>query len=463
MKNENILKSSHDSLIQQKNKLSININNRNSDNYLSMSNLNVITDEEEQKYNRKTVKFITNNIYSLKKYKIKNFHSPKINKKKSSFNKITIKSIKLNENNNTKRKNFFEESINNKKAENLKTMNNLTLKNIDKNKIANININKTISRSSKQMNYNLSESSKTNKIVYPLLNSNRINDKCVSLDNNRITKNKLSSNNTLLDEKNNSKTQRINNNKEKINFQSNIFPTSINTTSYENTIWKDVHNKTDNNFYLEHKKKQKCYNIKLTKHNNNNNFASIFKEYQKKMEPTFSIIKNKASNISKDIESNPFMRKIENLNDLNKFEIVFHKTIMNNITEIQRNKRSGFFRGEVCGINTNKNKTNGNYISESKSNIFNITEMIDKMHPFSCLKFNKLLRKDYKEFLGNRNNYQKKKTKKEDKLRKVAIKRYHRELFFQNEIADKYNIKKNQNIKFIEDEEVGIHKIQSDF
>ena len=181
------------------------------------------------------------------------------------------------------------------------------------------------------------------------------------------------------------------------------------------------------------------------------------------MEPTFSIIKNKANNISKDIESNPFMRKIENLNDLNKFEIVFHKTIMNNITEIQRNKRSGFFRGEVCGINTNKNKVNGNYISESKSNIFNITEMIDKMHPFSCLKFNKLLRKDYKEFLGNRNNYQKKKTKKEDKLRKVAIKRYHRELFFQNEIADKYNIKKNQNIKFIEDEEVGIHKIQSDF
>ena len=33
----------------------------------------------------------------------------------------------------------------------------------------------------------------------------------------------------------------------------------------------------------------------------------------------------------------------------------------------------------------------------------------------------------------------------------------------ENEIADKYNIKKNQNIKFIEDEEVGIHKIQSDF
>ena len=462
MKNENILKSSYDSLIHPKNKLKNNINNRNrnSDNYLSMTKLNVITDEEEQKYNRKTVKFITNNIYSLKKYKIKAFHSPKINKKKSSFNKIRINSMKTNENNeNEKCKNFFEESINNKQLENLKTMNNLPLKNNEKNSID--KPNKTISNSSNKINYNLTESSKTNKIVYPLLNSSHKNDKCISLENNHKVKNKISSNKTLFDDK--SKTQTIINNKEKINFQSNLFPISINTTTNENIILNSIHNKTDNNFYLEHKKKPKYYNIKLTKHNNNNIFASIFKEYQKKMEPSFSIIKNKASNISKDIESNPFMRKIENLNDINKFEIVFHKSIMENITEIQQNKRSGFFRGEVCGVNINKNKTNGCYVSESKSNIFNITEMIDKMHPFSCVKFNKLLRKDYKEFLGNKNNFLKKQTKKEDKLRKVAIKRYHRELFFENEIADKYNIKKNQNIKFIEDEEVGIHKIQSDF
>jgi hypothetical protein len=421
-----------------------------------MSRLNVITDEEEPKYNRKTVKFITNNIYSLKKYKIK---SPKINKKKSSFNKITIKSIKINGNNenseNTKIKNFFEIPIYNKKTENLKTMNNLILKNIYKNKID--NNNKKISKSSKQINYNFNEPSKTNKIFYPFLSSIHLNNKHISLNNN-----KLSSNNTLFDERNNSRTQTINNNKEKINFQSNLFPTSINTTSYENTIRNNIHNKTDNNFYLEHKKKLKAYNIKLTKHNNNNIFTSIFKEFQKKLEPSFDIIKIKANNISKDIESNPFMRKIENLNDVNKFEIVFHKSIMNNITEIQQNKRNGFFRGEVCGINTNKNKTSGCYVSESKSNIFNITEMIDKMHPVSCLKFNKLLRKDYKEFLGNKNNYRKKQNKKEDKLRKVAIKRYHRELFFENEIADKYNIKKNQNIKFIEDEEVGIHRIQND-
>ena len=345
MKNENILKSSLDSLIQAKNNLRINTNKRNSDNDLSMNKINVITDEEDQKYNRKTVKFTTNNIYSFKKYKIKTFHSPKVTKKKSSFNKITINSIKFSENNeNKKQKNFFKEPIYDRNTENLKVMNDLMSKDIDKNKID--HTNKTISNSSKPINYNLSESSKINKIVYPLLNSNHINDKCVSLDNNHKVKNKLSSNNTLFDEKNNSKTQTININKEKINFQSNIFPTSINTTSYENTIWQNIHNKTDNNFYLEHKKKPKYYNIKLTKHHNNNFFTSIFKEYQKKMEPTFSLIKNKASNISKDIENNPFMRKIENLNDVNKFEIVFHKTIMNNITEIQKKKNERIFQGK---------------------------------------------------------------------------------------------------------------------
>ena len=41
--------------------------------------------------------------------------------------------------------------------------------------------------------------------------------------------------------------------------------------------------------------------------------------------------------------------------------------------------------------------------------------------------------------------------KKEDRLRKIAIKKYHRELFFENEFADKYNIKKNSGIKFIFD------------
>ena len=366
-----------------------------------------------------------------------------------------------NENNeNTKRNNFFEEPINNKKTNILKTVNKLTLKNIDINKID--NSNKAIPNSSKQINYNLRELSKSNKILHHFLNSNHMNNNCFSLDNNHKIK-KLSSN-TVFSEKNNSKTQIINNNnKETLNFQSNLFPTSINTTSYENAISYNIHNKTDNNFYLEHKKRSKIHNIKLSKYNNNNLFTSIFKEYQKIMEHSFDIIKNKANNISKDIESNPFMRKIENLNDVNIFEVQFHKSIMNNITEIRQSKRNGFFRGEVSGVNTNKNKTSGCYVSESKSNIFNITEMIDKMHPLSCLKFNKLLRKDYKEFLGNKNIFHKKQTKKEDKLRKIAIKRYHRELFFENEIAEKYHIKKNQNIKFIEDEEVGIHRIQTDF
>ena len=36
-------------------------------------------------------------------------------------------------------------------------------------------------------------------------------------------------------------------------------------------------------------------------------------------------------------------------------------------------------------------------------------------------------------------------------MRKIAIKKYHQELFFENEFADKYNIKKNSGIKFIFD------------
>ena len=54
----------------------------------------------------------------------------------------------------------------------------------------------------------------------------------------------------------------------------------------------------------------------------------------------------------------------------------------------------------------------------------------------------------------------KKNKKKEDRLRKKVIKKYHRELFFQNELADRYNIKKNSGIKFIIDEEDNKNKKQ---
>ena len=91
--------------------------------------------------------------------------------------------------------------------------------------------------------------------------------------------------------------------------------------------------------------------------------------------------------------------------------------------------KTGFFQGECCGINTNKDRTSGLYICENRANIFNVSEMIDRMNPFSVMKFNDLLRKDYKEFLGyNKKDYRNKKAKKEDKLRKKVIKKYHKQL-----------------------------------
>ena len=74
------------------------------------------------------------------------------------------------------------------------------------------------------------------------------------------------------------------------------------------------------------------------------------------------------------------------------------------------------------------------------------------MNPISTLKFSNLLKKDYKEFLGYENKT-KQKRKKEDILRKRLIQKYHRELYYENEFADKYNIKKNPGVKFIIDNE----------
>ena len=137
------------------------------------------------------------------------------------------------------------------------------------------------------------------------------------------------------------------------------------------------------------------------------------------------------------------MRKIENLKDINQFEIIFHKSIMNNIMSVHQKSKTGFFQGDCCGVNTNKDKSKGIYICENRSNIFNVTEMIDRMNPSSVVKFNELLRKDYRN----------KKVKKEDELRKKLLKKYHRELFYENDLADKYNIKKNSGIKFIQEDD----------
>ena len=178
------------------------------------------------------------------------------------------------------------------------------------------------------------------------------------------------------------------------------------------------------------------------------------------MIPSLSLIRNEGFHISKNINNNPFMRKIENLKNVNKFEIIFHKAIMKNIISAQQKNKTGFFQGDCCGVNTNKDKMKGIYICENRANIYNISEMIDRMNPSSVVKFNELLRKDYKEFLGyNKKDYRNKKPKKEDKLRKKLIKKYHKELFYENDLADKYNIKKNSGIKFIQENDDEKQKI----
>ena len=260
------------------------------------------------------------------------------------------------------------------------------------------------------------------------------------------------------------------------NFSNNFFQTSINDInnksrkekkSFENE--KDNTNKysiTENNFYP---KKFNASKIKLTKHKdksiiNYNILITKFREYQKQIEPCFSMIKNAGKTLSRDINNNPFMRKIDNLRDRNEFNIVFHKSIMNNILEIQQKSKTGFFQGECCGINTNKDRTGGYYICENRSNIFNVSEMIDRMNPLSLMKFNELLRKDYKEFLGyNKKNYRKNNLSKKDKLREKLIRKYHKELFYQNDLAEKLNIKKNSGIKFIKDKDENIEKTNSDY
>jgi len=269
-------------------------------------------------------------------------------------------------------------------------------------------------------------------------------------------------------------------NKTKISYSNNIFPTALNDISKiyknkinltENKYGNTKYNKTENNFFSSQKKFPKISKIKLSKINKNvkdvidiNNkdgIISKFREYQKQIEPSLSLIRNEGYNISKNINNNPFMRKIENLKDINQFEIIFHKSIMNNIMAVHQKSKTGFFQGDCCGVNTNKDKSKGIYICENRSNIFNVTEMIDRMNPSSVVKFNELLRKDYKEFLGyNKKDYRNKKAKKEDELRKKLIKKYHRELFYENDLADKYNIKKNTGIKFIQEDDNENEKIK---
>ena len=224
--------------------------------------------------------------------------------------------------------------------------------------------------------------------------------------------------------------------KNKINIKySCLFPTSINESIYKkNNINSSTNNNTKETITESNYEKVKG--------------SKKFKEYQKIMEASSLLINQQGMNISNDIKNNPFMWKIEDLNKINHFEILFHKSILQNIQAVYEKTKKGFFKIEHT--TRAKNALGTGYVCENKNNIFEVSDMIERMNPISTLKFSELLRKDYKEFLGYENKNKKIK-KKEDRLRKIAIKKYHRELFFENEFADKYNIKKNSGIKFILD------------
>ena len=458
--------------------------------------------EKEHNQKDKLINLFSNDIHLKTDFRI-----PKLSSQKYIYDNLNIKKSKENKlkndaiYDNSKTENFLDESKNNKiDMSILLTTNNINLKKYNRNIIHSLDVNKNKIYNS---DYNLNEQNnehnllnndnnniESHKILYPFLN----HKKNTKLENKSKIKNKFPFKinlnnvnkiyNSLFDKKEINNINDIidlnsfdNKNKTNINFKNKLFPTSINElnkygthSTSEQKYEKNKYNRTLNNFYFNNKKKFKNSKIKLEKkHNDNNinikknNITSKFKEYQNQLEFSFSNIKKSANTLSKDIITNPFMRKIVNLKEINQFEIVFHKAILDNIIEVQQKTKSGFFKGECGGINTNKNKPNGNYICENRANIFNISEMIDRMHPISCLKFNEILRNDYKEFLGYKNNLKKKKSKKEDELRKRLIKKYHKELFFENEIADKYDIKKNPNIKFIHDDEEEAKKKENDF
>ena len=229
--------------------------------------------------------------------------------------------------------------------------------------------------------------------------------------------------------------------KKRINTKySNIFPTSLNETFYKN----NKNNINPNNL------KETITQSNTEQSKSISSHYSKFKEYQKLMEANSFLIKQEGLNISSDIKNNPFMRKIEDLNKINHFEIIFHNNIMQNIKSVYAKTKKGFFKIEHT--TKSKDALGIGYVCENQNNIFNVSDMIERMNPVSTLKFSNLLTKDYQEFLG----YEKKKKKnkiKNEKLRRRVINKYHKELFYQNDFADKFNIKKNPGVKFIIDKE----------
>ena len=441
MKHDNYKRSKRSSSHYPNIKISLNnMNNLDFDKNTDESQIDLTESLNMPK--RKKVRFLTNELLVKEDYKLDKLSPPKTLLKNSILKKSNTKNARIDS--------FFKKlaqqhqflvlkKVNKNNNSNLS--NNKNTKKDDSNTIPTIEQNKKSFKTNNNYSVsNIKEVSKENNknhIFYPILNNNKSKKKYLPFEQN--IKNKFEFKNNLKTKKNNinffsdlNKTDnKYENNK---TFVNGLFPTSMNELSHQNkiktismdpiNIKEKKYNKTENNFY-SHKNKISKMNLKkqldktkntnrdITNTNNNYNILiSKFKEYQKQIEPSFSIIKNEGNIISKDINNNPFMRKIENLNDINQFEIIFKNTIMKNIIEVQEKSKTGFFQGECSGVNANRGISGGNYICENRANIFNVSEMIDRMNPASVVKFNKLLKKDYKEFLGvNKKDYRNKKAK----------------------------------------------------
>ena len=332
------------------------VNNFNNDINADESQIDL--NEGHKKTKRKKVRFLTNELRVKENFKLDKLSPPKTLLKNSILKKSKSKNSKIDS--------FFSKLSKQHKFSELKTLNNNNNSNFSNNKNSKREVSNTIPviESNKKYfmpnnNYsfrNISEISKENNnhIFYPILNDSKSKNKFLSIDNN--IKNKFQFMNNLKTKKNDAFFSGLNNTDNKYEnnktFTNNLFPTSINEIDNKNKIIKKVgispinikeknkYSKTENNFYLHKNKISKIkLKKKLDKNNNkdiinsNNNYnilISKFKEYQKQIEPSFSLIKNEGNSISNDINNNPFMRKIDNLKNINQFEIIFKNTIMKN-------------------------------------------------------------------------------------------------------------------------------------
>ena len=220
-----------------------------------------------------------------------------------------------------------------------------------------------------------------------------------------------------------------------------LFQTEVNCTQKNkgNTKAKPSNN-TSSNFYLP--KTRNIFPLTCKTNNNNEHLNKIinkFKDYaNNNFEPSMSKIDKAINNISENIKNNPFFRKIVDLNEVNKFERLFNNQIKIYVDDERKKKKIGFFMGDL-------KSNSGKYICENRSNVFNISDIIDKLSPISVKKFSGILNQSCLYFFKNNNNQ---KVKSEDKLRTQLINKFREELWYQNQIAEKFHLKKNTNIKY---------------